>query len=74
LKLEKKLKKKQNFNCSFFEDDLRKALAECRDFYKNFLFTSGLRGLAVKNPGLCVLETDEDGNRLWLEDPVHPHT
>jgi hypothetical protein len=54
-----------------FEADLRKALAECRDHYKNFLFTSGLRGFAVKNPGLCVPELDEEGNRLWLEDPVH---
>jgi hypothetical protein len=26
----------------------------------------------VKNPGLCVPELDEEGNRLWLEDPVHP--
>jgi hypothetical protein len=55
-----------------FEVDLRKALAECRDHYKNFLFTSGLPGFAVKNPGLCVPELDEEGNRLWLEDPVHP--
>jgi len=55
-----------------FEADLRKALAECRDHYKNFLFTSGLRGFAVKNPGLCVPELDEEGNRLWSEDPVHP--
>jgi uncharacterized membrane protein YgcG len=57
-----------------FEADLRKALAECRDHYKNFLFTSGLRGFAVKNPGLCVPELDEEGNRLWMEDPVHPTT
>jgi hypothetical protein len=55
-----------------FEDDFRKALAECKDHYKNFLFTSGLRGFAVRNPGLCVPEVDEDGMRLWNEDPVHP--
>jgi hypothetical protein len=55
-----------------FEADLRKALAECRDHYKNFLFTSGLRGFVVKNPGLCVPEMDEEGDRLWLDDPVHP--
>ncbi len=48
-----------------FEDELRKALADSRDYYKNFLFTSGLRGFSIRNPGLCVPETDESGTRLW---------
>jgi hypothetical protein len=55
-----------------FEADFRKALADCRDHYKNFLFTSGLRGITIRNPGLCVPELDEDGTRLWNDDPVHP--
>jgi hypothetical protein len=55
-----------------FEDDFRKALAECRDHYKNILLTSSLRGFAVRNPGLCVSEVNEDGMSLWSEDPVHP--
>ncbi len=55
-----------------FEDEFRKALAESRDYYKNFLFTSGLRGLSIRNPGLCVPETDENGMQLWNNDPVHP--
>jgi hypothetical protein len=56
-----------------FEDELRKALADSRDYYKNFLFTSGLRGFSIRNPGLCVPETDENGARLWSNDPVHPY-
>ncbi len=55
-----------------FEEDIKKALADCRDHYKNFLFTSGLRGFVIRNPGLCVPETDEEGMPLWSEDPVHP--
>jgi hypothetical protein len=55
-----------------FEDELRKALADSRDYYKNFLFTSGLRGFSIRNPGLCVPEADESGVRLWNNDPVHP--
>jgi hypothetical protein len=55
-----------------FEDDFKKALAECRDHYKNFLFTSGLRGFVVRNLGLCVPEVNEEGMCLWSEDPVHP--
>jgi hypothetical protein len=55
-----------------FEDEFRKALAESRDYYKNFLFTSGLRGFSIRNPGLCVPETDENGMRFWNNDPVHP--
>jgi hypothetical protein len=55
-----------------FEVDFRKALADCRDHYKNFLFTSGLLGFAIRNPGLCVPELDESGRRLWNDDPVHP--
>jgi hypothetical protein len=55
-----------------FKEDIKKALADCRDHYKNFLFTSGLRGFVIRNPGLCVPETDEEGTPLWSEDPVHP--
>jgi hypothetical protein len=55
-----------------FEEDIKKALAECRDHYKNFLFTSGLRGFVIRNPGLCVPEMDEEGMSLWTVDPVHP--
>jgi hypothetical protein len=47
-----------------FEADFRKALADCRDHYKNFLFTSGLRGFAIPNPGLCVPELDEGYMRI----------
>jgi hypothetical protein len=50
-----------------FEEDIRKALVECRDHYKNFLFTSGLRGFVVRNPGLCVPELNEEGMCLWSE-------
>jgi hypothetical protein len=57
-----------------FEEEIKKALAECRDHYKNFLFTSGLRGFIIRNPGLCVPEMDEEGVPLWSVDPVHPTT
>ncbi len=39
---------------------------------QNFLFTSGLRGFIIRNPGLCVPEMDEEGMPLWSVDPVHP--
>jgi hypothetical protein len=55
-----------------FKEDIKKALAECRDHYKNFLFTSGLRGFVIRNPGLCVPEMDKEGMCLWTEDPVNP--
>ncbi len=53
-------------------EEFRKALADNSDYYKNFLFTSGLRGFSIRNPGLCVPEMDENGMRLWNNDPVHP--
>jgi hypothetical protein len=55
-----------------FEEDIKKTLAECRDHYKNFLFTSVLRGFVIRNPGLCVPELNEEGMCLWSDDPVHP--
>jgi len=54
-----------------FERVIRQKLIEVRDYFKDFIFTSGIRG-TVLNPGLCVPEADEDGNRLWGTDPVHP--
>jgi hypothetical protein len=55
-----------------FEADLRAALAEAMNSYKDFLFTSGLRGFSVLNPGLCVPAEDEAGTPLWSDDPFHP--
>ncbi len=55
-----------------FEEDLRKSLAECRSFYKDFLFTSGLKHFNLVNPGLCVPREEEESNQLWGPDPVHP--
>jgi hypothetical protein len=37
-----------------FEEQLRKGLVECRGYFKDFLFTSGLRGFSILNPGLFV--------------------
>jgi hypothetical protein len=55
-----------------FETNLRLSLGECRSFYKNFLFTSGLKYFNIINAGLCVPREDEEGNQLWGPDPVHP--
>jgi hypothetical protein len=55
-----------------FEENIRKSLADCRSFYKDFLFTSGLKHFNIVNPGICVPQEDEEGNQLWGPDPVHP--
>jgi hypothetical protein len=57
-----------------FEDQLKKGLVECRGYFKDFLFTSGLRGFSILNPGLCLPAVDESGAAmmLWGLDPVHP--
>jgi hypothetical protein len=55
-----------------FGELLQKGLQDCRNFFKDFLFTSGLRGFSVVNPSLCVPVEDERGEPLWGADPVHP--
>jgi hypothetical protein len=55
-----------------FGEQLQKGLQDCRNFFKDFLFTSRLRGFAVVNPSLCVPVEDERGEPLWGADPVHP--
>ncbi len=55
-----------------FEEEMRKALQECRNNYKDFFFTSGLRNVTVLNPGAEVPQEDESGLQLWGPDPVHP--
>jgi uncharacterized membrane protein YgcG len=55
-----------------FGEQLQKGLQDCRNFFKDFLFTSGLRGFSVVNPSLCVPVEDERGEPLWGADPVHP--
>jgi hypothetical protein len=56
-----------------FEDAIRSGLCEVRGFFKDFLFSSNLRGFRLLNPGLCVPAADEDGDPLWGDDdPVHP--
>jgi hypothetical protein len=57
-----------------FEEQLRKGLVECKGFFKDFLFTSGLRGFTILNPGHCLPAVDESGAvmMLWGLDPVHP--
>jgi hypothetical protein len=55
-----------------FEDSIRKSLQEVRNYYKDFLFTNGLRGFVILNPGHCVPFEDEEGAELWGMDPVHP--
>jgi hypothetical protein len=56
-----------------FEEQLKKGLVECRGYFKDFLFTSGLRGFSILNPGLCLPAVDEGGAvmMLWGLDPVH---
>ncbi len=53
-----------------FEADLRKCLAECRQNYKDFLFTKSLRGFRVVDPSPALPRSEEI--RDW--DPVHPTT
>ncbi len=55
-----------------FGEQLQRGLQDCRNFFKDFLFTSGLRGFAFVNPSLCVPMEDETGEPLWGTDPVHP--
>jgi hypothetical protein len=55
-----------------FGKQLQKGLQDCRNFFKDFLFTSGLRGFSVVNPSQCVPVEDERGEPLWGADPVHP--
>ncbi len=45
-----------------FGEQLQKGLQDCRNFFKDFLFTSGLRGFSVVNPSLCVPVADERGD------------
>jgi hypothetical protein len=56
-----------------FEDSIRAGLIEVRGFFKDFLFSSNLRGFRLLNPGLCVPTFNAEGDPLWGEDdPVHP--
>jgi len=55
-----------------YEASQRASLMEVRDYLKDFLFTYGLRGFSVLNPGREVPMEDEDGESLWTRDPVHP--
>jgi hypothetical protein len=55
-----------------FEADLRSGLLAIRGHFKDFLFTSNLRGFKIVNPGLCVPTMDASGDPLWGEDPIHP--
>ena len=36
-----------------FEDSIRAGLVQVRGFFKDFLFSSNLRGFRLLNPGLC---------------------
>jgi hypothetical protein len=55
-----------------FEDAIRKGLQDVRNYDKDFLFTNGLRGFVILNPGHCVPWEDEEGAELWGMDPIHP--
>jgi hypothetical protein len=62
-----------NRNEPGFEDAIRAGLIEVRGFFKDFLFSSNLRGFQLLNPGICVPAADQDGEPLWGDDdPVHP--
>jgi hypothetical protein len=61
-----------NIKVDGFEEEMRKALQDCRNNYKDFFFTSGLRNVTVLNPGAEVPQEDESGMQLWGPDPVHP--
>ena len=54
-----------------FEDGLRRCLAECRQNFKDFLFTSGYRGFRVIDPSPALPGNNDD---IWDWDPVHPST
>jgi hypothetical protein len=56
-----------------FEDSIRAGLVQVRGFFKDFLFSSNLRGFRLLNPGICVPTISSDGDPLWGDDdPVHP--
>jgi hypothetical protein len=59
-----------------FEERLRSEIAASRVHYKDFLFCHGLRGFRVLDVNCCVLDNvlDEDEERCWTTDPVHPST
>ncbi len=61
-----------NIKVDGFEEEMRKALQDCRNNYKDFVFTSGLWNVTVLNPGAEVPQEDESGLQLWGPDPVHP--
>ena len=54
-----------------FEKRLRDTLAEYRQNFKHFIFTSGLRGITVIDPSPATMMESEP---VWGEDPVHPLT
>jgi hypothetical protein len=54
-----------------FEDGLRRCLAECRQNFKDFLFTSGYRGFRVIDLSPALPSSNDD---IWDWDPVHPST
>ncbi len=56
-----------------FEDSIRAGLVDVRGFFKDFLFSSNLRGFRLLNPGLCVPAINSDDDPLWGDDdPVQP--
>jgi hypothetical protein len=55
-----------------FERRIREGLSEMRGYLKDFLFTNGLRGFKVLDPGRETPEQDENGEPLWVDDSVHP--
>jgi hypothetical protein len=58
------------------EINLRRQIAESKRHYKDFLFCAGLRGFKMVDPNPFVPnnEIDEDEDRCWDNDPVHPAT
>jgi len=59
-----------------FEERFRSELAESRKNYKDFLFCHGLRGFRVVDVNYVLPnnELDEEEERCWTTDPVHPST
>jgi hypothetical protein len=55
-----------------FAEKLRKNLGECRDWIKDFLFTSDLRGCKILNPGKEIPVREEGETVFWGDDPIHP--
>jgi len=56
-----------------FEEKLRADLDVCRQNFKDFTFTAGIRGFRVCNPSPTLPGAAEDMEDLvWGEDPVHP--